>query len=146
MLAHWNNSPRIDMSPHSDTLAWFRANQSLFFLLNAECLEEKQQIPILVFGLTQSGREPTIYHTRGEHANHYTTNAVEILLKAALNTITLTPYMTYLIYLSHIIRESVYDSTTGVSVKEPAIKIFTFLIIFHSLHQFKTVFFLKKWK
>jgi hypothetical protein len=26
----------------------------------------------IVFGLTRSGLEPTIYHTRGEHANHYT--------------------------------------------------------------------------
>ena len=40
------------------------------------CLEEKQQIPILVFGLTRSGLEPTIYRTRGEHTNHYTTDAV----------------------------------------------------------------------
>ena len=32
VLVHWNNSPRIDMSPHSDTLSWFRANQSLLFL------------------------------------------------------------------------------------------------------------------
>jgi dihydrofolate reductase len=23
VLAHWNNSPRIDMLPHSDTLSWF---------------------------------------------------------------------------------------------------------------------------
>ena len=68
----------IKLSSHLDTLYWFRANQSLLFLLNAECLEEKQQIPILVFGLTQSGLEPTIYHTQGEHANHYTINAVEI--------------------------------------------------------------------
>jgi hypothetical protein len=45
-LAHWNNSPRMDMSPHLDTLAWFRANQTLLFLLNAACLAEKQQIPI----------------------------------------------------------------------------------------------------
>jgi len=28
VLAHWNN-----MSPQSDTLSWFRANQSLLFLL-----------------------------------------------------------------------------------------------------------------
>jgi hypothetical protein len=34
VLAHWNNSPRIDMLPHSDTLSWFRMNQSLLFLLN----------------------------------------------------------------------------------------------------------------
>jgi hypothetical protein len=29
VLAHWNNSPGIDISPHSDTLFWFQANQSL---------------------------------------------------------------------------------------------------------------------
>jgi hypothetical protein len=47
VLVHWNNSPQIDMSPHSDTLPWFRANQFLVFLLNAACLAEKQPIPIL---------------------------------------------------------------------------------------------------
>jgi hypothetical protein len=31
---------------------------------------------VLVFGLTRSGLEPTIYRTRGEHANHYTTDTV----------------------------------------------------------------------
>jgi hypothetical protein len=41
------NSPRVDMSLHSDTLFWFRANQSLLFLLNPVCLVEKQHIPIL---------------------------------------------------------------------------------------------------
>jgi hypothetical protein len=35
---------------------------------------EKQQIPILVFGLIRSGLEPTIYCTVG-HANDYTTDA-----------------------------------------------------------------------
>ena len=35
------------MSLHSDTLFWFRANQCLLFLLNAACLAEKEQIPIL---------------------------------------------------------------------------------------------------
>jgi hypothetical protein len=43
VLAHWNDIQWID----SDTLSWFRANQSLFFLLNAAYLAEKQQIPIL---------------------------------------------------------------------------------------------------
>jgi hypothetical protein len=38
---------RIDMSSHSATLSRFPANQSLFFLLHAVCLAEKQQIPIL---------------------------------------------------------------------------------------------------
>jgi hypothetical protein len=48
VLAHWNNSPRVDMTQHSDTLFWFRADQSLLFLLNAACLTKKQQIPILL--------------------------------------------------------------------------------------------------
>ena len=47
VLAHWNKSPRWDMSLHSDTLFWVRASQYLLFLLNAACLAEKQQIPIL---------------------------------------------------------------------------------------------------
>ena len=40
---------RVDMSLHLDTLSWFRANQPLLFLHNAACLEEKQQIPILLY-------------------------------------------------------------------------------------------------
>jgi hypothetical protein len=46
VLAHWNNSPRVDMSLHSDTLFWLRANQYLLFLLNDACLAEKQHLPI----------------------------------------------------------------------------------------------------
>ena len=62
------------MSPHSDTLSWFRANQSLFFLIS----EEATNTNLKVFGLTLSELEPTIYHTRGEHANHYTTDVVVV--------------------------------------------------------------------
>jgi hypothetical protein len=75
VLAHRNNRPRIDLSPHSDTLAWFRAN----LLINATCLEEKQHI---VFGFIRSGLESTIYHTQGEHANHYTTDWVKINIES----------------------------------------------------------------
>ena len=81
VLAHWNNSLQVDMSLHSDTLFWFRANQSLFFLLNAACLAEKQEIPIfIVFGLTRPGLEPTIYSTQGKHANHNVTDVVAVVL------------------------------------------------------------------
>ena len=31
----------------------------------------------IVFGLTRSGLKSTIYNTRGEHANHYTTDGVK---------------------------------------------------------------------
>ena len=37
---------------------------------------ESANINFIVFGLTRSGLEPTIYRTRGEHSNHYTTYAV----------------------------------------------------------------------
>jgi hypothetical protein len=65
------------MSLHSDTLFWFRANQSLLFLLNAAFLAEKQQIPILYSFVWQDrSTYPKIYRTRGEHAYHYATDAV----------------------------------------------------------------------
>jgi hypothetical protein len=54
---HWNNFPRINMSPHLDTLSCFRANQSLLFLLNYAWLEERQQIPILL-SLVWPDRDP----------------------------------------------------------------------------------------
>ena len=54
VLAHWNNSLWKGLSPHSATLFWFRANQSLSLHLNAACLEKNQQIQFysLWFDLT----------------------------------------------------------------------------------------------
>ena len=78
MLAHWNNSPRIDMSsvplghiiliPNRSVLAL----SPLWWVLSGEATNTN----FIVFGLTRSGLEPTIYRTRGEHTNHYTTDAV----------------------------------------------------------------------
>ena len=34
----------------------------------------------IIFSLTQIGLEAMIYRTRGKHANHYTTDAVEYKL------------------------------------------------------------------
>jgi len=66
------------MSLHSDTSIRFRTNQSLLLLLNAARLKsgEATNTNFIVFGLTRPGLESTIYRTRGEHANHYTTDAV----------------------------------------------------------------------
>ena len=81
MLVHWNNSPRVELFIYSDTLSWFRANQSLLFLLNAACLTgEATNTNVIVFGLTRPGLEPTIHRTRGLHTNHYATDAVVLLL------------------------------------------------------------------
>jgi hypothetical protein len=40
------------MSLHSSTLSCIEANQIVLFIRNAVCLAEKQQIPIIIFGLT----------------------------------------------------------------------------------------------
>ena len=32
VLAHWNNSPLVDMSLHSDTLFWFRAPRTICYI------------------------------------------------------------------------------------------------------------------
>ena len=37
---------------------------------------EATNATFIVFGLTQTGIEPTIYRTRGEHATHYATDVV----------------------------------------------------------------------
>jgi hypothetical protein len=44
---------------------WFLLHENLHFYTN-----------FIVFDLTWSGLEPTVYHIRGEQANHYTTDAV----------------------------------------------------------------------
>ena len=72
VIAHWNSSPRKDMSPHSDTFFWFRANFSLMLL--AYRRSNKYQFYSLWSDMIRL--EPTICRTRDEHANHYTTDAV----------------------------------------------------------------------
>ena len=100
VLAYWNNSPGVYMSLHSDTLFWLQANESLLFLLNVECLAEKQQNSnCIVFCLTRPGFEPTIYHTRGKHVNHYATDAVIFLLE----------YFTFTIHLKSLLLKYKYN-------------------------------------
>jgi hypothetical protein len=58
-------------------------SRPVFALITPCCMLSKEatNTNFIVFGLTRSGFEPMIYHTRGEHANHYTTNAVQKPLK-----------------------------------------------------------------
>jgi len=55
------------------TLSWFRGIQSLILLLNTASLVEKQQILLYSLYLTRMVLEPTIFYSRGEYTNHYTT-------------------------------------------------------------------------
>ena len=77
LWSRWtNNSPWIDMSPHSDTLSWFRVNQFLIFLLIVVCVVVKQQYQFYSLWFDTIGLEPMIYHIRGMRSNHYTTDRV----------------------------------------------------------------------
>jgi len=67
------------MSAYSGTLSRFRDNQSLLFLLNV-LRGEATYTNLIVFGLTRSRLVPTIYHTRGEHANHDITDVIEFII------------------------------------------------------------------
>ena len=60
------------------------------FALSPECCVlsgEATNTNFIVFGLTQSGLEPMIYRTRGEHTNHYNTDAVFHCLIFLYNTL-----------------------------------------------------------
>ena len=49
------------------------------FALSPQCCVlsgEATNNNVIVFGLTRPGLEPAIYHTRGEHDSHYTTDVV----------------------------------------------------------------------
>ena len=72
MLAHWNNSPQVDMSLLSGHNILIPSKQSLLFLLNAACLAEKQHIPIL---------KSLVWHDRGS-------NPQSTALVASMLTIT----------------------------------------------------------
>jgi hypothetical protein len=52
---------------HSDTFSWLWANQSLLALLNAVYRIENKISNLKVFGMTQLGIKPTIYHTEGKN-------------------------------------------------------------------------------
>ena len=82
VLAHSNNSPWADMSLHSDTLSWFRANPSLLLLLLSG---EAWNTHFIVLGFICPELDPTIYRTGDEYTNHYTTDAVKLWLTIAVN-------------------------------------------------------------
>jgi hypothetical protein len=59
-LTHKSNSPRGDISLHSDTIFWLRANQSLLLLLNYGCSADMQQLSILWSLVFPIGFKPMI--------------------------------------------------------------------------------------
>jgi hypothetical protein len=79
VLAHWNNNPSVYMSLHSDTSFLIPGQQVV--ALQLECLVlswDTANTNIIAFRLLLPGLELTIYCTRGEHCNNYTTYAAQI--------------------------------------------------------------------
>jgi predicted lactoylglutathione lyase len=74
---------------------------------------EAIHINITVFGLTRLGIEPTIYHTWGEHANHYTTDMVHMRLKEG--------QIILIYYISHYFFRTFQKGRTDTSQKQKGI-------------------------
>ena len=64
-------------------VVFFFPTQQVFALFPNVLVREATNTNFIVFGLTRSGLEPTSYRTRGEHTNHYTTDAVPSYLRRA---------------------------------------------------------------
>jgi hypothetical protein len=60
-------------------------------MLRAVLSGEATNTNFIVFGLTRPGLEPIIYHTRGEHANYYTNDAVYIISTVCILTLIIVP-------------------------------------------------------
>jgi hypothetical protein len=65
----------VDMLLRSDTLSWSRANQYFLSLLYIACLAEKKADTTIKDDI---GFTRPIHCIRGEHANNYTTDGVNI--------------------------------------------------------------------
>ena len=48
----------------------------IILILSQPVCREATNSNFIVFGLTRPGLEPTMYSTRGEHVNHYATDAI----------------------------------------------------------------------
>jgi hypothetical protein len=61
------------------TTDMFHPSQPVFALSSYCCglSDEATNTNVIVFGLTKPGLKQTIYRTRGEHGNHYATDAVK---------------------------------------------------------------------
>jgi hypothetical protein len=82
MLADWNNNPRVDMSLHITRIP---SRPVCSFSLMFRAKRETKNTNFIVFGLIQPGLELTrIHHTRAEHANHHTTDPINVIILTCL--------------------------------------------------------------
>jgi hypothetical protein len=78
-LAHWNNSPQVDMSHYSRHIILI-PSQPVFALTPECCMHSRETANtyFIIFDLTQ----PT--NTQGKHTNHYTTDVFRLTVSKTL--------------------------------------------------------------
>ena len=64
VISHSNTSPRVDMSLHSHTVSWFRANQSLLFSIDTGCLATHTNFIVFGFDLNCTRTYDPLYSRR----------------------------------------------------------------------------------
>ena len=80
---------------------------------------EARHTNLIVLGLTQPRPKPTSYHSRGEHANHYATDAVFLILRfpySVLSTIVCFRVILRMdiAFSAFISKRTVYDHPSGI--------------------------------
>ena len=82
-VAHWNNSPRVNIPLHLGTFFWFWANQSLFLLFSSACLAgEAINTNFMIY----------VWRDRGSNAR---------LIALEASTRTFTPHYMYYMTTTH---------------------------------------------
>ena len=85
VLVHIHNIPQVNTrAPHPDSLPTGLCPYSIIMRADQKNKKNQQQIPVLwsLIGPDRySNSRSTIYHTRGEFADHYTTDAVQTNIK-----------------------------------------------------------------
>ena len=76
VLAHWNNIAWIEMSPTPTHYPYFELTSFCYFSVMISGEATTYQFRSFWFHPIEA--DPTIYHIRGEHANHYTTDVVPL--------------------------------------------------------------------
>jgi hypothetical protein len=79
-----DKSAKIEIYRHLMKDSTYKIQGNINVLVDIGCRTNRKRVS--VFGFTRPGLKPTIYRTRGEHSNHYATDAVRQHAKLNIST------------------------------------------------------------